>query len=55
MWIKSFTNITFINNTVFGNRAPDGGGGVYLEAPLIHAYNNIIWGNTAETAGRTPS
>ena len=50
-WIRSATNVNFINNTVFGNRASDDGGGIYLEAPIIHAYNNIIWGNTAGDSG----
>jgi hypothetical protein len=47
--------ITCTNNTISDNEGTNGGG-VYLKVSgtpggTVYAYNNIVWGNTATTAG----
>jgi hypothetical protein len=48
-------HIIMTNNTVTGNNAGGYGGGmfIYIEGTggQVHAYNNIVWGNTALTGG----
>jgi len=55
VWVDAGTELDMINNTIFGNNALGGGGGAAFQVDgvteILHVYNNIIWGNTANANG----
>jgi hypothetical protein len=55
VWFDAGTELDMINNTVFANNAFGGGGGAAFQVDgtteILHVYNNIIWGNTANANG----
>jgi len=46
----TWSDITLFDNLIFNNNAQHGGGVYMTDANLIHFYDNIIYGNTAESA-----
>jgi len=55
VWVNAGTELDMINNTIFANNALGGGGGAAFQVDgvteILHVYNNIIWGNTANANG----
>jgi len=43
--------VVIVNNTICNNKAATYGGGLYAKNWKTYAFNNIIWGNTADLAG----
>ena len=43
--------VVVMNNTICNNKAATYGGGLYAKNWKTYAFNNIIWGNTANLAG----
>jgi hypothetical protein len=55
VYVDAGTELDMINNTIFANNALGGGGGAAFQVDgvteILHVYNNIIWGNTANANG----
>jgi len=55
LYIYSSGTINLINNTLSENKTKGYGGGLYVDinntTTILNLYNNIIWGNKAETGG----
>ncbi len=55
IWVKATTLLDMINNTVTENAAAGNGGGAAFQVDgtteILHVYNNILWGNTADGNG----
>ena len=55
VWVKATTLLDMINNTVTENAAAGNGGGAAFQVDgtteILHVYNNILWGNTADGNG----